>query len=244
MNERRWLSISESPRNRLDRQLGMAQQLTSAAVVRLIDQRTEILPPLARAEELKFDMQHAYVGLRLGQGIYGQSGDEVARRLAAQGDAVSGVSLSKHCFAGAIYEGVPVWAGLGVELGMVQLGQYRATLNTSSSNPAKVTADVTRALQPAGQGLTLGFGGSVPVLGRLSLASHVAMLLYRSTQKADSAAGSFRSTKLGAGAAFSTGALYRFANDFSAGLAFDAYVEDGGTAVYLPNAQLEYHFGQ
>src|SRR5581483_7346806 len=115
-------------------------------------------PAGLKADGLHPDFQNAYLGLRLGEGIYGQGASDLARDLAGQGDAVSGAHLQKHRFAGALYGGVPVWDGLGVEGGFVQLGKYDAYL-TTSGNSSKVAADVAGKLRPAGQGITLGLGG-------------------------------------------------------------------------------------
>ncbi len=201
-----------------------------------------VLPAPAQAQQLAFDTQHAYVGLKVGEGIYGLTSGEFSAQLAAKGDNVSGVSLDQHRVAGGIYGGIPFWAGLAVEAGFVDLGKYEVSLDSTSSL-SKVTGDVTHALRPAGQGLTLGLGGALPLADRFFLQPHVAMLIYDSTQQANSAVGTLKAHKAGIGGAFGLSAFYRLAGGLNAGLGFDAYVQGGGTSVYLPSAQIEYRFG-
>jgi len=201
-----------------------------------------LLPAPARAQQLGFDLQHAYIGMKAGEGIYGMDSNTLAAKLAADGDHVSNVSLAKHRVAGGLYGGVPVWAGFSLEAGLVDLGKYDASLN-SSSNTGKVTNDLAHALRPAGQGLTLGVGGALPVFGDFYIEPHVAMLIYDSTQQANSAANTLKAHKAGVGGAFGLSAFYKLTANLNAGVGFDAYVQGGGNSVNLPSAQLEYRFG-
>ena len=201
-----------------------------------------LLPAPARAQQLGFDLQHAYIGMKAGEGIYGMDSNTLAAKLAADGDHVSNVSLAKHRVAGGLYGGVPIWAGFSFEAGLVDLGKYDASLN-SSSNTGKVTNDLAHALRPAGQGLTLGVGGALPVFGDFYIEPHVAMLIYDSTQQANSAANTLKAHKAGVGGAFGLSAFYKLTANLNAGVGFDAYVQGGGNSVNLPSAQLEYRFG-
>jgi len=201
-----------------------------------------LLPAPARAQQLGFDLQHAYIGMKVGEGIYGMDSNTLSAKLAADGDNVSNVSLAKHRVAGGLYGGVPIWAGFSFEAGLVDLGKYDASLN-STSNSGKVTNDLAHALRPAGQGLTLGVGGALPVFGDFYIEPHVAMLIYDSTQQANSAANTLKAHKAGVGGAFGLSAFYILTANLNAGVGFDAYVQGGGNSVNLPSAQLEYRFG-
>lgn len=182
-----------------------------------------------------------YIGVRGGVATSTLSEGDIERALAAHGHTVD-VSVDGRHAIGELFGGHRWANGLGLQLGIVELGEYDVSLSGTTTDPAGLLADAETQLADAGRGLSAALAWSWALTERIELTPRVGAYYWESERELRSSVGSLKSeeTALDATGGITLGVWLSPA--WSLGIGWDVWAAGDRNDIRAWSASLMYRF--
>lgn len=183
-----------------------------------------------------------YLGIRGGVATSTLDETDIERALTARGHVVDAAVDDSHPM-GALFGGHRWASGLGLELALVDLGEYDIELAGTTTNPSRFLADAGSELADAGEGVSVSLTWSWALTDRVELTPHAGAYYWKSERELRSSAGRLRSTDDGIEATAGIALGLRMSPAWSLAIGWAAWDAGDRNDVRVWNAALTYRFG-
>ncbi len=163
-----------------------------------------------------------YVGLRGGVATSTLDDSDIERALAARGHVVDATLDDSHTM-GALFGGHRWANGLGLEVGLVDLGEYLVELSATTADPEGLLADARSVLADAGRGVSASLTWTWQLTEQLELTPRAGVYYWESERELRSNAGRLRSTDSGVEATAGIALGWRLSPAWSLAIGWDAW---------------------
>lgn len=194
---------------------------------------------IARAD----DMSGWYVGVRGGVAETTQDESDIAQSLAARGHSVA-VDLDDREATWSVFGGFRWANGFGIEVAVVDLGEYDVTMSGTTNSPSTLLRDGVHIMADAGEGVSVSLAWSLALGERFALTPRIGGYYWESTRELRSALGRARRKEDGFDVTGGLSLEWRVSDAWSLGLAYDVWDAGGNNDVRAVAASLGYRFGR
>jgi hypothetical protein len=183
-----------------------------------------------------------YVGLRGGIATSTLDASDIESALTARGHVVDATVDDSHAM-GALFGGHRWANGLGLEMALVDLGEYDVALSATTTDPDRLLADARSVLADAGRGVSASLTWTWALTGEIELTPRAGAYYWESERELHSSAGSLRSTDSGIEATAGIALGWRLSPAWSLAIGWEAWDAGDRNDVRAWNAALTYRFG-
>lgn len=193
---------------------------------------------LSVAERASASSDDWYLGLRAGLAEAGVSSGSLTRELRARDHQV-GADLDDRDLGGVLYAGYRI-GRVGIELGYLRLGQYKATLSGDLSSPEALVEDTAGSIPGAGNAVLLATSWRLPLAHGVDLRPRVGAFWWNSKTELRVDEARYTHRRDGLGVELGFGLDMPIAEHLRLGLNWELLRADDSGAQRLTTLQLEY----